>query len=282
MVKKFLPVFMVALMTLLPACCVSHLNHPSGKLTLPEQLELKTVAMVHWVKPDSDGDEMEVEPDTEGASLVPYCTGVWISKNTFITANHCVDHLGKPTEQALIESLVPPEHWKDVGIKRWNPTNQPALYSNFGDIRDTGMTKVRSTHPAVVLAVDPEEDLALVRVAPDALDPKVAEHDVASIAGEARVGEEVHVVGHTMGLWWTYSHGFVAQFRNDSPPKAVKPTDVIQVSAPVFFGNSGGGAFNADGQLLGIASWIVQAPEVGFFIKFDVVDRFMQHNRGSI
>jgi len=275
--KKIFPVLLFAV-ALLPACCVSNFKHSHDRLTLPEQLERKTVAMVHWV----DGNSKEVSPDDLGAMLTPYCSGVWITKNTFITAEHCVAHLGKPANQDILEGLIPPDIMSELGLQKWDPSNQPVLYSNFGDISDGATAKSRNTHPGIVLAIDADDDLALVRATTDELNPTVAYHAIASLANEATVGEEVHVVGHTMGLWWTYSHGVVAQLRSNARQPSGSKTDVIQVSAPVWFGNSGGGSFNDRGELLGIASWIVKAPEVGFFIRFNVIERFLEYHRTVI
>jgi S1-C subfamily serine protease len=49
----------------------------------------------------------------------------------------------------------------------------------------------------------------------------------------------------------------------------------MQVSAPVWFGNSGGGAFNDEGEIVGIASFIMKGPSLGFFIPVDSIRPFL-------
>lgn len=264
---------------LLPSCCVFEVaKRPEPKMTLPEQLEQKTVAMVRYVAPDADGDMVQSTADAPGAVLTPYCTGVWVAKDTFVTAGHCVEDLGKPFEQVLLEHLVPEASWEEVGIKKWNPVGQAMTYSARNDIRDTETRTIRGTHPGKVLAYDKAHDLALVRATPDSTDA-IPDHDIATVASSARVGQPVHIVGHTIGLWWSYTHGYVAQIRPAMPNFHEDKMNTLQVSAPVFFGNSGGGAFNEDGQLVGVMSWIRKGPSLGFFVRYDEVDRLLRHER---
>jgi S1-C subfamily serine protease len=46
----------------------------------------------------------------------------------------------------------------------------------------------------------------------------------------------------------------------------------------MYFGNSGGGAFNDYGELVGIADWIKRAPEMGFFVHLDTIRSFLDTN----
>ena len=281
--KKFLPL-LVTVAVLLPACCVYNgAKHPAQRLTVPEQIERKTVAMVHWldvVGTDEDGDPIigEVDPEQDPkARLLPYCSGVWVSADTFVTAEHCVDDIGKPKE-APVEKLL--RMLQGLPEPEWDPTNQPVMYAAFGDVKDESGKKWRSTRNGRVLAVDKDHDLAVVKAEPGVMeDGKLPEHDIATLAREAHVGDEVHVVGHTVGLWWSYTHGWIAQFRPQMPNADEKPVDVIQVSAPVWFGNSGGGCWNLDGELLGISSWLRKAPNVSFFVDYDTVGNFLRHQR---
>jgi S1-C subfamily serine protease len=277
--KKFGRALGMIAAVLLPSCGMLQVaRRPEPKMTLPEQLEQKTVAMVHYVAPDEDGDMVPAAEDAPGASLTPYCSGVWITKDTFVTAGHCVEDLGKPFEQVLLEHLVPEANWEAVGIKKWNPIGQTMMYSARGDIKDTETRTIRGTHPGKVIAYDRCRDLALVKATPNSTDA-IPDHDVATVASSAKVGQPVHIIGHTIGLWWSYTHGYVAQVRPNMPNFHEDKMNTLQVSAPVFFGNSGGGAFNEDGQLVGIMSWIRKGPDLGFFVRYDEVDHVLRHAR---
>lgn len=276
--NKLMAWVVIVMATLLPACCVFNgVRHPEPRPNLAEVLESKTVALDHWIGKtgeDEDGDPTygEVDPDQDPkAELRPYCAGVWISHDVILTAEHCVDDLGKPPIMQLLQSL-------GANVEPWDPTGQAVTYSGWGDVRDEGVRKIRSAHQATVLAVDMDHDLALVKATPDAMD-SIPQHPVATLAHETRVGDDVHIVGHTVGLWWSYTRGWVAQLRPGMPGVNEKPVDVLQISAPIWFGNSGGGAFNSDGELLGIASWLRKAPNVGFFVDYNTIRSFLAHNQ---
>jgi S1-C subfamily serine protease len=54
---------------------------------------------------------------------------------------------------------------------------------------------------------------------------------------------------------------------------------IIQISAPVWLGNSGGGAFDEDGRLIGICSWISKnGPQLTFFVHRDAINKFIVDN----
>jgi len=270
---------LIAGVVLLPACGASGAKYPgqSNDLNLAQHLERKTVAMVHWIgdtgEVDEDGDKVrgEVDPTTHPeAELTPYCSGVWVSKDTFVTAQHCVQHLGHPKVDPINEML---RRMLDIPDS-WDPTGQPAIYSSFGDVEDKATCKVRNTHTATVLANDPDHDLALVKVDAGA----IPHHEIAELATNVRTGDEAHIVGHPAGMWWTYIKGVVAAVRPNCEGPSHHSFDAVHVSAPVFFGNSGGGAFNQDGQLIGISSWIRRVPNTAFFVKFDYVSDLLKKN----
>jgi hypothetical protein len=250
-------------------------------LTVPEHLERQTSALVKWigvVDRDEDGDPEygEVDPNNDpNAELRPYCSAVWVTNDIMITAEHCVHDLGKPKEDWTHSIL---RKFMSLPEQEWDPTGQSLSYSAFGDIKDEHGRHFRSSHDAIVFAVDQQLDLALVKAKPDIMNP-LPDHEIAVVATEAHVGDEVHIMGHVIGMWWTYTHGWISQFRPESKNADNKKVDAIQISAPVWFGNSGGGAFSKDGKLLGIVSWLTRsAPNVGFFVDFRTVRAFLNKN----
>tara|TARA_B100000749_G_scaffold84052_1_gene63912 strand:- start:56564 stop:58033 length:1470 start_codon:yes stop_codon:yes gene_type:complete len=66
-------------------------------------------------------------------------------------------------------------------------------------------------------------------------------------------GEKIYVIGHPLGLDYTFSDGLVSNF---SPAKKKEDIDAIQISAPISPGNSGGPIFNSHGVLYGMATSI--------------------------
>jgi S1-C subfamily serine protease len=63
--------------------------------------------------------------------------------------------------------------------------------------------------------------------------------------GNAEDGEPIFVIGHPEGLKFTLSNGIVSRIDNN----------LVQISAPVSPGNSGGPVYDARGDLVGVVSW---------------------------
>lgn len=135
-------------------------------------------------------------------------------------------------------------------------------------------------HMSKVVAYDEKHDLALL----EAQGKAVPAHRVAKLADKVpEVGETVHIVGQTVGMYWTYVQGNVSAYRGEDMIKGKKGDHGdtgpwMQVASPMYFGNSGGGAFNDYGELVGIADWIKRAPEMGFFIHLDTIKSFLDTN----
>ncbi len=161
-----------------------------------------------------------VDPEL-GGRIRPYCSGVWVSGTTIITANHCVS------------DSVP----GDV-----------LHYVVNGDVYAPGELAERETivpRNAVLYAVDMAHDLALL----SALTPPT--HVTARITMEPiRAGQRVTAMGAPLGEMWSYSSGDVAAVRylTSHGYKIL----FIQATAPISGGNSGGGLFNDMGELVGI------------------------------
>ena len=69
-------------------------------------------------------------------------------------------------------------------------------------------------------------------------------------SAQAAVGQAAFAIGHPKGLDLTMSAGLVSSFRRNSAGQLV----LIQTSAAISGGNSGGGLFNDQGQLLGLTT----------------------------
>lgn len=90
-----------------------------------------------------------------------------------------------------------------------------------------------------LLAVDPENDLALIEV--ENLNLPV----LAISTVELEVGERIYAAGNPMGLTGTFSDGIVSANRK------IEEKQVIQITAPISHGSSGGPVINAKGQVVG-------------------------------
>lgn len=189
----------------------------------------------------------EVRRDT--AALVMdgqvYCAAVWVDRDKLLTADHCVKSAEDySTLLRLLDPTAP-----DFEMRYLAEPNATPMH-------------------AEITKRDADHDLALLTVTNPPL------HGTAPLASfEPTVGDAIHVIGHPSGLGWSYSRGYVSAFRNnlgDNGP-------YMQASVPIWKGNSGGGAFDSQGNLVGICSFMLKGvPNVGFFIPLTTVKRFLK------
>jgi S1-C subfamily serine protease len=95
---------------------------------------------------------------------------------------------------------------------------------------------------AGILAIDEEHDLALVRVSGLRAQPLALAEPT-----QAAVGDEVFAVGSPGGLEGTFSPGIVSGLR------AWKSRTLLQITAPISPGSSGGPVLNRRGEVVGVA-----------------------------
>lgn len=101
-----------------------------------------------------------------------------------------------------------------------------------------------AAHSATVRVADEERDLCVLDV-PGLDAPAVPLGTVANL----RVGQRVYAIGAPLGLELTLSEGIVSSLR------VVPEGKVIQTTAPVSPGSSGGGLFDTRGELVGIVTF---------------------------
>lgn len=169
-----------------------------------------------------------------------YCSGVWVGPAEILTANHCTADF-------------------DVGDQ--------VAYVTRDDLLVESADEVATIRFGKLVARDVAHDLALLRVV---LAPS---HESAGV-GTPEVGEAVQTMGHPLGLWWSYSQGVVASIRvvdwDDGPMW------VVQSTAPISPGNSGGGLFDDAGNLLGIChGYYPRGENVNFYIDARYVRVFL-------
>jgi putative serine protease PepD len=118
------------------------------------------------------------------------------------------------------------------------------------------------------------DDLAVIKVMPDGLVP-------ADFGGSSdlRVGSIVLAIGNPLGLQSSVTDGIVSALgRTVSEPSGAALPGVIQTSAAVNPGNSGGALVDLDGHVVGIPTLAATDPElggsapgIGFAIPSDLV-----------
>ena len=245
-----------------------------------------TVALV-WDNIDNE--------DNEVSDIRPVCTAVWIDQTHILTAAHCI--------KAVQERLQDRQDKKEANKKECDPLaalfgmcnpdetpkhkviklqDMPMHYFQWAESQ--GVSRDPSAiHLAKVVGWDQPKDLALIEAVGDVMPP----HEAVKLADNSpEMTEPVIVVGHPKGLYWTFMTGTVAGNRatlphlyvsreNEDDPKISRQGPFLQIEAPVYFGNSGGGAFNDRGELVGIASFLLRVPGEGFFVGVPVIREFL-------
>jgi hypothetical protein len=79
------------------------------------------------------------------------------------------------------------------------------------------------------------------------------------------LGEKIFVIGHSLGLDYTISDGLVSGKRDykDINKKVKSSISLFQISAPISPGNSGGPAFDGNGNLVGVSTFIYGSKKLG-------------------
>lgn len=86
-------------------------------------------------------------------------------------------------------------------------------------------------------------------------------------------GAEVFAIGNPSGLGWTYTKGVVSGVRTQEVGTHKVP--IIQTDTAISPGNSGGGLYNAKGELIGINTFIVATGQrLGFAIQVSALRQF--------
>ncbi len=97
--------------------------------------------------------------------------------------------------------------------------------------------------PATLFAADADKDICLLQA--DKLTGTPAQ---LGKAGTLKVGEAVYAVGAPQGLELSLSNGLVSQLRGGTPP-------LIQTTAAISQGSSGGGLFDSEARLVGFTTY---------------------------
>jgi len=119
------------------------------------------------------------------------------------------------------------------------------------------------THIAKVIGTDARTDIALIKVEGSSNFPFAKLSD-----GKPRIGDWVLAVGNPFGLGGTVTAGIVSASGRDIGNGPYD--DFIQIDAPVNKGNSGGPAFNTEGEVMGVNTAIYSPSGGSVGIAFSI------------
>jgi hypothetical protein len=118
----------------------------------------------------------------------------------------------------------------------------------------------RATFPGKITKYEPDLDLAVISL-------KGTYAVLKPSPGDVKPGQAVVAVGAPLGLQGTVTAGVVSQLRTDLPGKPAKVRGMIQHSALITHGNSGGPLVDDEGRVVGVnSSGIENASGLNFAI----------------
>jgi serine protease Do len=125
---------------------------------------------------------------------------------------------------------------------------------------------------AQIVGIDPESDLALLRIETQKQLPSVDMGDSSDIM----IGETVIAIGNPFGFSHTVTTGVVSALNRDIKSDQRIFRDFIQIDASINPGNSGGPLLNINGELIGINTAIyAKAQGIGFAIPINRAQRIV-------
>lgn len=115
--------------------------------------------------------------------------------------------------------------------------------------------------PAILEGKDSKKDICILSATGISAKPATLGQ-----AANLRVGERVYAIGAPKGLELSLSEGIVSQLRGGPPP-------IIQTTVAISAGSSGGGLFNAEGELVGITTGFLEdSQNLNFALPVEWVD----------
>jgi serine protease Do len=131
--------------------------------------------------------------------------------------------------------------------------------------------KDNTDYPAtVVAAVDKGHDLALIRIEPKKPLPTLRLGDSDVMAA----GDKIYAIGNPLGVFdYSITDGLISQIR----PLSADLT-ILQISAAISQGSSGGPLFNQNGEVIGVTTAIItQGQAINLAVPANYLVPLMQH-----
>lgn len=154
-----------------------------------------------------------------------------------------------------------------------------AIVTNFHVIAKGSVGVVKFADGAIfpvdgVLATDKFHDLALIKIHGKAF-PTLPLGD----SNEIQVGEGVVAIGNPEGLELTVSNGILSGIRSDEKGEE----KLLQITAPISHGSSGGPLFNMSGEVVGINALFLEGGEsLNFAIPINDAKKLLQNQTAQL
>jgi S1-C subfamily serine protease len=125
-----------------------------------------------------------------------------------------------------------------------------------------------------LLAMDKLHDLAIIKI-----HGKTFPTLTLGNSDQIQVGEEVVAIGNPLGLELTVSNGILSGIRSDEKEDG----KLLQITAPISRGSSGGPLFNMSGEVVGINALILEGGEsLNFAIPINDAQRLLSEKAAKL
>lgn len=130
------------------------------------------------------------------------------------------------------------------------------------------------SYEAEIIGIDPAADLAVLKLKlKEGMQP-LTHLQIEGDLEDIKVGEPIMSIGHLLGLDWTVTTGNISHVdRRNYVTPYVK---MLQHSAPINKGNSGGPVINAEGKIIGINTTVRMAGNntvgVAYAVRGDILN----------
>ena len=164
------------------------------------------------------------------------------------TAPRTGDQVFAEVANSIVRIVVMDESHVPIGGGSGVVTARATVITNCHVALKGPIVEVRAgkdSFPAIVALADETYDLCQLTVSGGFSAPAVEIGNMQYV----RTGQKVFAVGAPQGLDLTISEGIVSSLRETSLGK------ILQTTAPISAGSSGGGLFNISGQLIGITTF---------------------------
>ena len=133
---------------------------------------------------------------------------------------------------------------------------------------------------ARVISLKKQKDLALLKL--EQWDKPLPKSIELASQNDIKIGLDTHAIGHPNGEYWTYTRGYISQYRPSyewSYSENEKfEADVIQTQTPINPGNSGGPLINENGKLIGVNSFMGEGVGINFAVAFTEIEKLLSEN----
>ena len=141
-----------------------------------------------------------------------------------------------------------------------------AIVTNYHVISNAKNIKIKAGDKVLdiegLILTDKENDLVILKAKGKDM-PVVKLGDI----GKVNIGEKVYVISSPEGLENTISDGLLSGIREIAPERKI-----LQITASISSGSSGGPVFNKNGEVIGVATFIIkEAQNLNFAMPVDLI-----------